>query len=142
MLTSVGAAIALLGSFLPWLYSGDRGRSSYELFDIVDRLGFAEGGLVGVVFRLWPLVPLVIVVSVVVQWWPGANRSLRRWLPIGAAVYVLVVAIAVWAAPDIALFRMGAGVATAASGATAMLTTQGLVLLGLADEPADQADTH
>ena len=32
-----GSGVAVLGTFLPWLRSGAVDRSSYEIFDLVDR---------------------------------------------------------------------------------------------------------
>ena len=42
---TAGAAVLLVGTFLTWLRSGATERSSYDVFDLVDRLGFSEGGL-------------------------------------------------------------------------------------------------
>ena len=44
---TAGAAVLLVGTFLTWLRSGATERSSYDVFDLVDRLGFSEGGLMG-----------------------------------------------------------------------------------------------
>ena len=56
--SAIGASIALVGTFLPWLASGAVDRSSYELLDIVERLGFSPDGLVGLALTVWPLAPL------------------------------------------------------------------------------------
>ena len=72
---TVGAAVVLVGTFLTWLRSGATERSSYDVFDLVDRLGFSEGGLVGWALRLWPLLPLVLVLAVVAWWWPSSGRG-------------------------------------------------------------------
>ena len=58
---SSGGALTLIGTFLPWLRSGARDRASYTIFDLVERLGFAPGGVVALSLRLWPLVPLLLV---------------------------------------------------------------------------------
>lgn len=108
----MGAVVALIGSFLPWLASGSTSRSSYDLFGIVDRLGFSPDGVVGWAIRLWPLLPLLLVATVV-----SHHVHLdARWLPIvrsaataATALYAGAVAIAVRLAPDIGLFRPRVG---------------------------------
>lgn len=119
----------LVGSFLPWLASGSAERSSYDLFGIVDRLGFSPDGAVGWAVRLWPLLPLLLVVTVV-------SHHLRleaTWLPVvrsattaTAAVYAGAVAIAVRLAPDVGLFSARVGSWITLAGAA--LLTLSLVL--------------
>jgi hypothetical protein len=61
------AAAALLGiaagSFLPWFRSGRRARSSYELFDIVDRIGLVPGVVAQVAITVWLAVPAAVAVA-------------------------------------------------------------------------------
>ena len=102
----------LVGTFLPWLRSGSRDRSSYTIFDLVDRLGFATGGVVAWSLRLWPLVPLLLVATVTTAW-AVATGHLRWPVPTvfatGAAIWVGGTAIVLLRAPDIALFGVGVG---------------------------------
>ena len=121
---SAGAVVTLLGTFLAWVRSGSADRSSYDVFDLVDRLGFSEGGVVGWSLRLWPLVPLLLVLAVVAWWWPSESRGwnvARIAVTVVAAVYAGGVAIAVANAPDIGLFRRGPGPIVTVVGAVAML---------------------
>ena len=74
-LVVLGASIALIGTFLPWLASGSVDRSSYDLVDLVERLGFASGGAVDLALTLWPIVPLLLVVSVLVALAPESQMS-------------------------------------------------------------------
>ncbi len=104
---TVGAVVALVGTFLPWLRSGARRRNSYEIFSLVDRLGFSSSSLVGWGLRLWPVVPFLLVAAVTLQWFP------RRWLT-GASVIVTViyvggVAVAVETAPATSLIAVEYG---------------------------------
>lgn len=106
-IASVGALLVLIGSFLPWLASGTASRSSYDLFGIVDRLGFSPDGLVGWAIRLWPLLPLLLVVTVVSH---HVHHD-AAWIPILrttstalSALYAGAVALAVRMAPDVGLF--------------------------------------
>ena len=72
---TAGAAVLLVGTFLTWLRSGATERSSYDVFDLVDRLGFSEGGLMGWALRLWPLVPLLLVLTVIAWWFPASGSA-------------------------------------------------------------------
>lgn len=111
-MATCGAAIVLAGSFLPWLDSGARSRSSYDLLDIVDRLGFSPDGVVGWAVRLWPLLPLLLVTTVVTHhlgtstpWLPTVRTSLT----LVVALYAGTVAVTVARAPEVALFSVGIG---------------------------------
>ncbi|MEO6652038.1 MAG: hypothetical protein ABIP17_05210, partial [Ilumatobacteraceae bacterium] len=109
---TVGAVVTLVGTFLPWLRSGARGRSSYTIFELVDRLGFAPDGVVSASLRVWPVVPLLLVVAVVGFWVPPTS-GLTRWVGVGTvAVAVLWVGgtgVAVLLAPADGLLRIGPG---------------------------------
>jgi hypothetical protein len=83
VMATLGGLVALVGTFLPWLRSGTRDRSSYEIFSLVDRLGISQSSVVGWGVRLWPVVPLLLVLAVTLLWFP------RRWIG-GAAVLVAV----------------------------------------------------
>lgn len=71
------------GSAMPWLRTGERRRSSYELFGIVERLGFSPSGAVGWAIRLWPLVPLLAVIAATCAWFAP------RWSLLPAVVAAL-----------------------------------------------------
>jgi hypothetical protein len=121
---SVGAAVVLVGTFLTWLRSGATDRSSYDVFDLVDRLGFSEGGLVGWALRLWPLLPLLLVLAVIAWWWPSSGfgwTATRAALTLVAALYAGGVALAVAHAPEVALFGVGPGPIVTIVGAVAMV---------------------
>jgi hypothetical protein len=121
---AIGAVAALIGTFLPWLRSGTVDRSSYDLVDIVERLGFSPEGVIDIALTMWPLAPLALVSTVIAQW-PGWTSA---WSTIGAAasagitsVYVGGIAIAVLVAPDVGLFRIRLGAWLTLAGATVML---------------------
>ena len=131
IVVSVGAVVTLIGTFLAWVRSGATRRSSYELFELVDRLGFSPDGLVGWALRLWPLVPMLLVLAVVGAWWHPSHPAWapgRIALTALAAVYSGGTALAVANAPDIALFTVGSGPVVTSIGA-------GVMLAGLIVEP-------
>ncbi len=75
---TVGAALAIIGSFLPWIGTGASARSSYDVVDLVERLGFTPDGVMSWVLRVWPLAPLLLVLAAVAQWAPvGRTRRTR-----------------------------------------------------------------
>jgi hypothetical protein len=131
---TVGAAVLVVGTFLTWLRSGATERSSYEVFDLVDRLGFSEGGLVGWALRLWPLVPLLLVTTVIVWWWPASGpawTATRVAATLVASLYASAVAVAVANAPDVALFSIGRGPAVTIVGGCVMWVGLGVGLIGV-----------
>lgn len=119
---TVGAALTLAGTFLSWVRSGSADRSSYEIFGLVDRLGFEPNSAIGWLLRLWPLVPLALVVTVIAHW---AHHPSLRWprhgLTSAALLYPGVTALAVANAPQIALFDVGPGPWVTLVGASVML---------------------
>lgn len=120
LVVTASAVVALVGTFLPWLRSGSRNRSSYTIFDLVERLGFAPDGPVAWSLRLWPLVPLLLAVSVIGAWSARFDARARRvaiGFIVGVALWIGGTSIAVALAPDVGLFRIGVGPAVTSTGA-------------------------
>lgn len=119
MTVTAGAAVALTGTFMPWLRSGSRDRSSYTIFDLVERLGFAPSGVVAWSLRLWPLVPLLLVATTIASW-AAATGHVRVRVAAGAAAlaacWVGGTATALVFAPEAGLFRIGSGPAVCLAG--------------------------
>lgn len=67
--TTIGAALTIFGTFRGWVASGARHRNSYDILQLVDRLGFAPDGPLYIALRAWPLVPLLVVTASVAAWW-------------------------------------------------------------------------
>ena len=120
----LGALAASIGTFLPWVRSGTRRRSSYEIFSLVERLGFSPSSAVGWGLRLWPVAPLLLVLTVTLSWFP------RKWVTGGSALvavtYVGGVAAAVESAPSTSLLRIEFGPVVTLGGA--VLLAAGAVL--------------
>jgi hypothetical protein len=123
---TAGAALAVVGTFLPWLRSGTRRRNSYEIFSLVERLGISQSSIVGLGLRLWPVVPLLLVLAVTFQWFP------RKWVTIAsvvvADVYAGGVAAAVEFAPSTSLIAVENGPVVTLVGT--VILTAGALLTG------------
>ena len=115
---TAGALVAVVGTFLPWLRSGTRRRSSYEIFSLVDRLGISQSSLVGWGLRLWPIVPLLLATAVTLAWFP------RKWFSgasaVAAVVYAGGVSAAVEFAPATSLIAVSYGPWVTLAGAIAL----------------------
>ncbi len=111
LLTAGGLAV-IVGSFLPWVASGTAERSSYQVFEVVARLGFAPDGPVGWAMRLWPIVPLLMVLAAVASWFEYRLPAVA--IGTAGALYAAGVGFAVNDAPKEGLVRvLGAPLFTA-----------------------------
>ena len=133
---SVGAATALVGTFLPWVRIGSRSRSSYLLLGILSRLRFTPGGPAAAAVRLWPLVPLLLVSAVVVAW--SGRRRVGGAITVVAAVYVGGLAAVVTLAPVAAQ----PGVPVALAGSVVLLVAAVLQLTGRRQARSDESATR
>jgi hypothetical protein len=120
-----GAAVVLVGSFMPWIRSGRRRRSSYDILDLADRLGFSPHGALGWAVRCWPLMPLVVVVSVVAA--AAGRRGIAVPATVVGAAYVMTVAVTVRRAPRSALIGIEAGTWVSMLGAVALLVGAAII---------------
>ena len=107
VVATIGAVVALVGTFQPWVRSGTRLRTSYEIFSLVDRLGISRSSVVGWGLRLWPIVPFLLALAVTMLWFP------RRWVTgvivCAAIVYAGVVSLAVRSARSTSLITVEHG---------------------------------
>jgi hypothetical protein len=79
---------------------------------------------------LWPLLPLLLVLTVIAWWFPSSGSgwtATRVALTLVASIYAGAVALAVANAPDVALFSVGPGPIVTLVGAIVMLAGLGLV---------------
>lgn len=120
VMTAAGIVV-LGGVFAPWLRSGETTRSSFDLLDIAERLGFAEDGLFGWAARVWPLVPLLVVGATVAAW--AGRAVVSGCVAIVAGLYVGGVSAGVSFAPNAGLIRTEWGVPIAAVGAVWLLAS-------------------
>jgi hypothetical protein len=104
-----GLAVLVAGSFGPWLRSGARSRSSYELFQVADRLGFLGEGALRWLPETWVWVPVLAAIALALH---VANRHrLARGVTAAVAIAGLVVSAAVISSPLPAEWGCVAGLA-------------------------------
>jgi hypothetical protein len=94
---TAGAVLTMIGTFMPWVRSGQTSRSSYGLLGLVDRLEFAPGGPAATAVKWWPLVPTLLTVTVIAVWWP--RKGVASACGLIAGLYVLGIALALGKAP-------------------------------------------
>ena len=121
---SCGALLMIVGCFLPWLRSGQRDRSSFELFGLVERLGFAPSGFFAWAVRLWPLVPLLAIAAAIGVWYLS---GLRIVLPaLVATLYAGGVSLGMQRIPNSAFVGVGTGPLVTAAGCVVLLVATGV----------------
>lgn len=133
---TIGAVATIVGSLCPWVASGSVDRSSYEVIDLIDRLGFAEAGPFGIALRAWPLMPLLVVAGTVAMWW--GLRVVGPALSMAGGVYALTVALTVRFAPSTGLVRVRFGPAVTIVGASVLLAGTIMAMVLAARTPVDQ----
>jgi uncharacterized membrane protein YeaQ/YmgE (transglycosylase-associated protein family) len=135
VLTAIGLTLVVVGSFLPWFRSGRRARSSYELFDLVDRLDLLSDDMARVAIAGWLLVPLAAA---------GAAAALLLGRSTVGAVMSIVVGLYTAVLASVVRSTAGrseVGTAMATIGGI-VATVGGVVLLASTRRPrAQQADT-
>ena len=116
--STCGSVAVVVGTFLPWLRSGTRLRSSYDIFSLVERLGFSRSDVVGWGLRLWPVLPFLVVCAVTSTWFP------RPWITgiasMIAAIYAGGVSAAVRSASPVGNISVQYGATVTLIGATVM----------------------
>jgi hypothetical protein len=76
LIGGIGLFLVIVGSFLPWVISGTVRRSSYAIVGVVDRLGIAGDGILGILVASWPFVGVLCMTPVIAG-------CLRRWRTAG-----------------------------------------------------------
>ena len=113
-LVATGGAIALVGTFLPWMRSGERRRTSYDLSEIARRLDLATNVASRAAVAIWPAVPLALLGSVVL-----AIVRTSRWSSVGAmgvSAYLISVSATVASSP----IKASVGLPVTIAGASAL----------------------
>jgi hypothetical protein len=141
-LVTVGGVVVVIAMFGPWVRSGANNRNSFELVELVDRLGFTPNGPVETAIRGWPLAPLLVVIAVVLTIWRRGRAGAIAAIVVGAAVGA--VGIAMRTVPESALIGGGWGSAVDAVGGLLMVAGGTAILvsrrMSAAPDPARLED--
>jgi hypothetical protein len=99
--------VLIATTFLPWLQSGRRRRSSYELVGVARRLQQVPTTLLRDATFWWPVVPMLVAIGVMLVLWDRA--TLGAVLGLLGSAYVGGFAIAFWRLdiPSIAGVQVG-----------------------------------
>jgi hypothetical protein len=129
----IGLATVVLASFAPWLRSGERSRTSYELFEVVDRLGLLGDGALRLLPRMWVGVPFLAAIALALFF----CRSPKLAAAVTAVVGGFSVVVG-WAVQDVPLTaewgsRIGIG-----GGFVALLGATAVVAAALINERTDR----
>ena len=137
-LVTVGGIGLVVSMFGPWVRSGSNHRNSFELVDLIDRLGFTPNGPIETAIRGWPFAPLLVVVAVVLTIWLAGRTGAIVSIVVGAAIGI--VGLAMRTVPESSLIGTGWGSALAVVGGLTMVAGGVAILasrrLSVAPEPA------
>lgn len=125
VVATCGALVTTAGTFLPWIRSGERRRGSYQVFSLIERLGYSSSSGVGWTLRLWPLLPLLVVSTIALLWFHRSSAATA--VGVIAAAYASTVSLAVRTASPSALTDIEYGPLVCLAGAIALLA--GLLLV-------------
>lgn len=82
LLLVTAIAMVVIGTFLPWLTSGDIPRNSYQLAGALTRFRVIDSGALSAVVTIWPLIGPVLMV-------PPILLAVRCWRAAGLVAGVL-----------------------------------------------------
>jgi hypothetical protein len=134
LITAGGLAMVLVGSFLPWYRSGRRARSSYLLFDIVERLDLLPGALSRLALAGWLFVPLAAAGAVAAVLLGKLHAG--AVVAVGVGLYTAVLAFVVSSSTG----AWEAGTAVAACGGIVAMLGGFALLAALRQPPSQQAE--
>ncbi len=140
--TAVAGILCLIGLFGPWVKSGTAERDVFTVVDLIERLGFAPGGVFAWFVLPLPLAPLGVVGAVVGSW-RRRTQLLGAVLGLVVGSYAAVLAFAVSRAPEAGLISFGWGVNVALVGGVLLTAlSAGSIALFLRARPPAPLDEH
>jgi len=85
-----GVAVCVIGTLLPWLRSGERDRSSYQLAGVVSRLLDGPTATVAKMWLVFPLVASAVLAMLLVRGGLGSMLAAAAVAAVGAVFALLV----------------------------------------------------
>jgi hypothetical protein len=137
-LVTAGGVSTVVAMFGPWVRSGSNYRSSFELVNLIDRLGFAANGPVAAALRSWPCAPLAVIVTIVLANWIGGRVIGLLALVVGLTIGA--VGLAVRRVPESTLIGSGWGSSLAGIGGLVMVMGAITMIASVAPDSARVQD--
>jgi hypothetical protein len=139
----VGLLLVVLGSFLPWVISGNVRRSSYQIIGVVGRLGLGDGSALAVLIRAWPFIGVLCIVPVLAAairyWRTCAVLAILIGLLSGALSFGLLILVAGRGGAILRLDPVGPSVMAAGA---VLLICAGVGLLTFTGSPVRRTGTR
>lgn len=144
--TSAGLAVLVIGSFLPWLRSGNVRRNSYESAGLAEHFGLVDNVVLSTLLRAWIAVPALSVIGVALFALGLPRVAAALVLPVSTLVGTVSGALSVQAGDPTGLVGITPmGPVTSLTGAViALIGALGVLMIaGRARTTADgRAGTH
>jgi hypothetical protein len=110
-----GAAVVVVGAFLPWVRSGSATRNSFAMLRLADDLGAIHGWTRRTVLVAWFIMPAACGVLVLV------SLGRRRWPAVVLAAAIGLLALIVWGAARGSSLSLAYGAAVNQGGVTLLI---------------------
>jgi hypothetical protein len=123
-IASTGLAVAVLGTFLPWFFSGSVERNSYQAVNLADRLDLLRDPFAGAALHVWIGVPLLscVCVALLVLGFRRTGATITTLLAISVGTVALLASVHASSGPGL--------VGISATGPVTTLTGASLALVG------------
>jgi hypothetical protein len=110
-----GAAVVVVGAFLPWVRSGAATRNSFAMLRVADDLGVVHGWPRRTMLVTWFLMPAASGVLALV------SLGRRRWPPVVLAIAIGVAGLIMWGAAVSSPLSLAYGAAVNQGGVTLLI---------------------
>lgn len=132
LLLVTATAVIVIGTFLPWLTSGEIPRNSYQVADALTRFRLIDSRLLSAVVNIWPLIGPVLTVPLILlafRWWRAAGLVATALGLLGAAASVTTLVV-VGHRSRLGIHLQDTGPLTVAVGSALLAIAGGLLMIG------------
>ena len=110
-----GAAVVVVGAFLPWVRSGATNRNSFAMLRVADDLGVVHGWTRRTMLVTWFFMPAACGVLALV------SLGRRRWPPVVVSLAIAVAGLIMWGAALSSPLSLAYGAAVNQGGVTLLI---------------------